>query len=173
MYSFNILVSCLWGYQQRARFEALRLLRGVGEEKPKVGKTLARGVLGVNITTLNNREVVKRLKEAVMVDPSILRFTMKWVPIDLWVNSDLPSLKEGVERLRGIIGAGERWRLTLEKRRYTEMHKIEIIRELAELIDEKVDLENPDNILRVEIIGKYAGLAVLLPEDVLSATKPY
>jgi len=62
--------------------------------------------------------------------------------------------------------------MTVEKRRYTRYHKIEIIKELAELIDKKVDLENPDKILRIEIIGKYAGLALLKPKDVFSATKP-
>ena len=52
-------------------------------------------------------------------------------------------------------------------------HKIDIIRVLADLIDEKVDLENPDRILRIDVIGRYAGLGVLAPRDVFSLAKPY
>ena len=59
----------------------------------------------------------------------------------------------------------------MEKRRYTLYHKIEIIRELAELIDRKVDLENPDKIIRVDIIGKYAGVSLLKPQEVFSVEK--
>jgi tRNA acetyltransferase TAN1 len=63
--------------------------------------------------------------------------------------------------------------MTVEKRRYSQHHKIEIIRELADLIDEKVDLENPEKILRVDIIGRYAGISVLRPQDIFSVSKPY
>ena len=63
--------------------------------------------------------------------------------------------------------------MTVEKRRYARFHKIEIIRELADLIGEEVDLENPDKILRIEIIGKYVGLSVLAPQDIFSVAKTY
>ncbi len=61
----------------------------------------------------------------------------------------------------------------MEKRRYTVHHKVEIIEKLAELIDETVDLEKPDKILRIDIIGKYAGLSILTPQDIFSAAKPF
>ncbi len=61
--------------------------------------------------------------------------------------------------------------MKVKKRRYNLYHSIEIIEELAELIDEKVDLGNPDKILRVEIIGKNAGLSVLKPGEIFSTQK--
>jgi len=69
------------------------------------------------------------------------------------------------------IHEGEKWRMTLEKRRYTRYHKIEIIKDLAELIQEKVDLKNPDKIVRIDIIGKYAAISVLSPNEIFSTTK--
>lgn len=80
-------------------------------------------------------------------------------------------MRDVVRELRALIVPGERWRVTVEKRRYTRHHKIEIIRELAEEIDEVVDLENPEKILRVDIIGRYAGISVLTPGDIFSVTK--
>ncbi len=85
----------------------------------------------------------------------------------------MDSMKAATKKLSIRIIVGETWRMTVEKRRYTQYHKIEIITELAKLIEAKVDLEHPDKILRVDIIGKYAGLAVLRPLDVFSVAKPY
>jgi tRNA(Ser,Leu) C12 N-acetylase TAN1 len=57
-------------------------------------------------------------------------------------------------------------------RRFTTHHKLEIIEPLAELIDEKVDLRNPDKIVRIEILGNSAAVSVIKPEDVFSLHKP-
>jgi tRNA acetyltransferase TAN1 len=85
----------------------------------------------------------------------------------------MDSMRAATKQLSSRITEGDKWRMTVEKRRYTQYHKIEIIMELAKLIAAKVDLEKPDKILRVDIIGKYAGLAVLRPVDVFSVAKPY
>ena len=50
--------------------------------------------------------------------------------------------------------------MKVHKRRYTLHHSIEIIHELAELIDEKVDLENPDKIVRIDVLENNAGISV-------------
>jgi tRNA(Ser,Leu) C12 N-acetylase TAN1 len=43
-----------------------------------------------------------------------------------------------------------------------------IIKNIAELIDEKIDLKNPDNILRIALIGKYAEISILKSSDIFS-----
>lgn len=68
-------------------------------------------------------------------------------PVERWVKSDIDSMKEALEELAPQIEEGETWRMTVEKRRYSDLHKSEIIRELAEIIDRKVDLKNPDKVV--------------------------
>jgi len=170
MYDFNLLVSCSWSAYRKAKKEILQVLGLLGDEQPFIKPTLAQGIIGVK-TSLNPKQVVKELQKLFNDRQSVFECTLKWVPVDVWTFSDIESMKEAVVRLRDKIQSGERWRITLEKRRYTLYHKIDIIRELAQLIDEKVDLEKPDKILRVDIIGKYAGISVLSPCDVLSTTK--
>ncbi len=172
MYDFNLLVSCSWGAYSRAEEEIRRILGTLGDENPTVRLTVAKGIIGAK-THLDPKEVIRGLKTLFDQDPSILQQTLKWVPVDLWTRSEISSMKEAVIELKNMILKGERWRITVEKRRYTLYHKVEIIRELAELIDEKVDLENPDKILRIDIIGKYAGLSILTPQDIFSAAKPF
>lgn len=170
MYNFNLLVSCPWAMTGRARREIAYFLRLLGDEEPVVQRTQARGIVGVK-TSLDTREAVRRLKALFVEDPGRFQYTLKWVPVDLWSSSDIESMKAAVENVRDKIKRGERWRMTVEKRRYTLHHRIDIIKALAELIDEKVDLENPDKILRVDIIGEFAGVSVLSPDDVFSTTK--
>jgi tRNA(Ser,Leu) C12 N-acetylase TAN1 len=43
--------------------------------------------------------------------------------------------------------------MEVELRRFAAFHKMEIIEPLAELIDEKVDLGNPEKTVRIEILG--------------------
>jgi len=170
MYDFNLLVSCSLSAYRKAKKEILQVLGLLGDEQPFVKPTLAQGIIGVK-TSLNPRQVVKELQKLFNDGQFVFEYTLKWVPVDVWTFSDIESMKNAVAGLRDKIQPGERWRITLEKRRYTLYHKIDIIQELAELIDEKVDLEKPDKILRVDIIGKYAGISVLSPRDVFSTTK--
>jgi len=172
MYDFNLLVSCSWSAYRRAKEEVLGVLKTFGDEKPIVRRTVAEGIIGVK-TRLDPREVIRGLRTLFDKDPFVLQQTLKWVPVDLWTCSEMDSMRETVAELKNKIQTGERWRMTVEKRRYTRHHKIEIIRELAELIDEKVDLKEPDKILRIDIIGKYAGVSVLTPQDVFSVAKPF
>ncbi len=172
MYDFNLLVSYSWGAYKRARKEILKILSRLDDEEPLVKRTTARGIIGVR-TRIDSREVIQSLRELFDEDPLILQHTLKWVPVDLWTHSTIDSMKEGVAQLKNKIHTGERWRMTVEKRRYTRYHKIEIIRELANLTDKEVDLENPDKILRIEIIGKYAGISILTPQDTFSVAKPF
>ena len=60
--------------------------------------------------------------------------------------------------------------MEVERRRFTKLHKIQI-EALAELIDEKVGLEKPNKILRIEILGRSAAVSVLRPEEIFSLHK--
>ena len=172
MYDFNLLVSCSWGMYGKAKKEIICILQMLGDESSLVKRTIAEGIIGVK-TRLNSREAVYGLRKLFDEDPSIFQYALKWVPVDLWTLSDMDSMKEGVRKLRSRIHRGERWRMTVEKRRYSIHHKSDIIRKLADLIGEKVDLENPEKILRVDIIGRYVGMSVLKDTDIFSIAKPY
>jgi len=170
MYDFNILVSCPWTMIWRAKREIFDILKLLGDENPIIKPTMARGIIGVR-TRLDSREVVQGLQKLFIKDPLAFQYTLKWAPTDFWTYSDMGSMKEAVMNIKEKIHKREKWRMTVEKRRYTRYHKIEIIKELAELIQEKVDLKNPDKIVRIDIIGKYAAVSVLSPNEIFSTTK--
>ncbi len=167
----NLLVSCPWRAHGRARGEILKILGRLGDPRPVVARTAVPGLLAVQ-TTLDPRAVTRELRALLARDPLVLQHTVKWVPIDRWTSADPESLQEAVRRLRERIRPGERWRLTVEKRRYTRHHTAEIIAMLAGLIQGPVDLEHPDRIVRVDIVGSDAAVSVLAPGEIVSIGKP-
>ncbi|MBW2979173.1 hypothetical protein DRZ77_01985 [Candidatus Woesearchaeota archaeon] len=166
MYVYNLLISCGWNCFA-AIGEVKDLLNKFGDAEAIVEQTKARGIIGVK-TKLDAREVIKLVRKEFKANPLSINFAVKWLPIDRWCKADINEMKKVVIELKELINHGERWMMEVEKRRYTEMHKKEIIEELASLIGEKVDLENPDKILHVEIINGYAGFAVLKPDEIFS-----
>jgi tRNA acetyltransferase TAN1 len=170
VYEFNILVSFIRGEYWLAVEEIKRILKELEDEKAIVKGTLARGIIGVK-TALDSREVIKEVRKRFIADPMYLESTIKWVPIDAWTPSDIESMKTTLKELKENILPGEKWGMKVKKRRHTLHHTIEIIQELAELIDEKVDLENPDKIVRIEILGNNAGISILRPDEVFSTMK--
>lgn len=170
MYDFNLLVSCPWTAIGKAKREIASILGLLGDEEPLIRGTTARGITGVR-TSLDPRDVIRRLKMIFDTNQSLFQFTFKWVLIDSWTNSDVESMKMALEQLKGKIKQGERWRMIVEKRRYTQYQEIDIIKQLVDFIDEKVDLRNPDKIFRIDIIGKHAGMSVLSPNEIFSTTK--
>ncbi len=170
MYLYNLLVSFGWRRFDAARTEIRKILTLVGDKDAIIKRTIANGIAGVD-TTLDPRHVIKQLYIIYNNDPSILVQTLKWVPVDYWTNSDLESMARGIVALRSKIGKGEKWMMVVEKRRYIQYHKIDIIKHLAQYIDEKVDLRNPDKMLRIDIIGKNAGLSVVKPDEIFSIAK--
>lgn len=170
MYDFNLLVSHSWGTDSPARNEIKTMLKKIGDESPIIRRTLARGITGVK-TNLDPRVAITALQNLHRADPTQFQFTLKWIPIDAWTTSEIDAIKSQVDKLKAQILSGERWRLTVEKRRFTKYHKMEIIREVAELINEKVDLKRPDKILILQIIGNETGIAILRPEEIFSTVR--
>ncbi len=171
VYDFNLLVSRSRGGYPRARREIRAILKALGDEKPTVSRTLVRGLIGVK-TSLPPRDVVRGLRTLQGANPLLVQYTCKWLPVDTWGSSDVEAMKDTIYRLRDRIEPTETWRMTLEKRRYTQHHQLELIRILAEPIAAKVDLAHPDKILRVDILGSHAAMSVLTPDDIFSVARP-
>lgn len=153
-----------------AKSELRRQLTILGDSSPVIEATIARGVLGVR-TTLDPRRLVAKFNELISESPNTINHILKLRPVDLWTSPNLEDLKVAVSRLKEQIRPGERWGMEVELRRFTVLHKMEIVEPLAELIDEKVDLRNPEKTVRIEILGNAAAVSVLKPDDVFSLHK--
>jgi hypothetical protein len=119
MYDFNLLVSRSHGGYQRARREILAILKALGDEEPTVSRTLVKGLIGVK-TSLAPRDVIRGLRGLQERDPLRVQYTCKWLPVDAWGSSDVEAMKDAIRGLRDRIEPTDTWRMTLEKRQYTQ-----------------------------------------------------
>ena len=79
------------------------------------------------------------------------------------IQNEAVTIASGIEQT-------EKFRITVEKR-HTGLSSRTIIDTVAKKIDRTVDLETPDKILLIEIIGELAGLSIITPADILSVER--
>jgi len=163
----DLLVSYPWRRFGPARREILRILKRLGDEHARVERTDVDGVALVH-TNLDGREVVRRCRELFQTAPTF-EFAIKWVPVDYWCDTDLDAMKKLIEeKIRGQIDANETWGMKVEKRGWQKYHAVDIIARLAEAIDRRVNLDRPDKLVRVDVVGRQTAISVLRPGEIFS-----
>jgi tRNA acetyltransferase TAN1 len=169
-YVFNILVSCIRNRERNAVLEVEDLLGNVvGDNLVEVEVTGIRSLV-VAKTSLEPREAIHKLRVSAIEDPWRFQYTLKYAPVDVAVPTELKSIVDASKNIAPRILKSETFRITCN-RRHSQLHCAEIIKAVAALIDRKVDLEKPDKVLQIEILGEWTGLALLEDHDVLSLSK--
>ena len=166
---FNLLATTEFYNQSRACSELWMLLRAVGDETPAVDRSPVRGLITAR-TNLDPVEAIRRLRVEFRERPDHFRALLRVLPVETKVRTDSGEIVEASHRLAAKIGEDESFRITVEKRR-TDLRSREVIDAVAEGIDRKVDLEDPDWIVLIEIVGRTTGVSVIRPDGLLNVQK--
>ncbi|MHA1576056.1 MAG: THUMP domain-containing protein [Candidatus Thorarchaeota archaeon] len=119
-------------------------------------------------TGLDPFEVVHKLKEFADENPYQFRFAHKFIPLELCVQSEIDEIKQATETLLHKIEEDDSFRVTV-RRRHTKLENMEVVKEVASVIHRKVDLDNPDHTVWIDIVGELTGISILNQEtDILS-----
>lgn len=163
----DLLVSYPWGRFAPAAHEVRQFLRELGEAAASVRRSAVPGIAVVE-TALDARTVIRRCRERFAAG-SGFRFAVKWVPVDFWCTTDLDAIRELMAtEIRPRIGPTETWGMKVEKRGWPRYHTIDIIRHLAVAIDRPVNLDRPDWLVRVDILGPRTAVSLLRRGEVFS-----
>ena len=167
---FNLLATTSRGNERPMCNELLFLLKeALGDAEAETSKTKIRGLI-VAKTTLDPVVVIEKLRVILNERPYEFRYALRIVPIERVVPTDLEEIKRVTQELAARIGEQETFRVTVEKR-FTALHSKDIIEAAASDIKRKADLENPDRILVIEVLGALTGISLLKPSDILSVIK--
>ncbi|WXG42900.1 MAG: THUMP domain-containing protein [Promethearchaeati archaeon SRVP18_Atabeyarchaeia-1] len=169
--SFNLLVSCIRDRERNAALEVEDLIGHVAGDESVEAEVIGIRSLLVAETSLDPRKVIEKLRIIAVADPWRFQYTLKYTPVDVVVPTKLELIVEASKKIIPKIAAEDTFRITCNKR-HSQLHCQEIIKSMAVLIERKVDLENPDKVLQIEIIGERTGLVVLQCHDVLSLAAP-
>lgn len=165
---YNLLVACPRDRERAAKSEVRYFVGDLLEDPDlKVSHTHISGLLACK-TSLNPFDVVHGLREFALENAYQFRFAIRFTPIEECVDSKIEDIVEATRRLLPKIGEDESFRVTV-RRRHTELENMDVVTAVAAEIPRKVNLDEPDKIVLVEIVGEWTGLSVLAAEeDILS-----
>lgn len=160
----NLLVTFDPTHSESAKKEIEGLLKEVGAKAEIL--SCAEGLAEVSVG--DARKAILALSK---LGKDKFEHTFHWTPIDHWCKATMPEMQEVIKGLVKDIGMDEKWKMDLGRRK-TKEHERDLVIKLTEVVDRpKVDLSNPDKIIKVEIIGDKAGMALLKKGELLNVVK--
>jgi tRNA acetyltransferase TAN1 len=166
---FNLLVTTARGNEEDAASEIWYLIGNIGDPTVKVEKTGITGLIAAK-TTLNPFEIITKLREILKEKPYEFRYTLRVIPIEKVVHTDLNEIKQAVTELAPKITENETFRITVEKR-FTTTKTTDIIQAAATNIQRQVNLKKPDKTILIEVVGGLTGISIVKPDEIISVTK--
>jgi tRNA acetyltransferase TAN1 len=165
---FNLIISSSRFREEDAQDEIMDLLEMFGDPDCESEITEIKGIIVVK-TTLEPLLVIDKLKELVASEPWQIRYVLRVMPIEVVVPTDIDSIREEAKELASKrIKNVNTFRITVEKR-HSPLASMDVINAIAGEVGSKVDLEDPDWIVLVEIIGVHTGISIIEPDQIFSS----
>ena len=169
MKNFNLLVSTSRYNETNAKAELWFILLICGDTYPIISGIQFPGLI-VGFTNLNPKMVISKIKKIQGRTPNFFQYILKVVPIDFICETDSNTIKQIIQENKNeFINKEDSFRITLKRRKHEKIERNNFIETLANLIDNKVDLENPDKTIRIEILGKISGVSFLKKNEIFKA----
>jgi len=157
------------GNERQMVYELEFLLREAGDAEAKADKTGIRGLI-VAKTNLDPVIALEKFRAILLEKPYEFRYSLRIIPIQKVVRTNLEEIKTAAAELTSKMAEKETFRVTVEKR-FTSIHSRDLIEAVATDVKNKVDLDQPDKVLLIEILGGYTGLALIGQTDLISVLK--
>jgi tRNA acetyltransferase TAN1 len=168
LHNYNLLVGCPRERERAAKSEVQYFIGDLLEDAElKVYRTPISGLLAA-LTTLDPFDVIHRLREFALENAHQFRFAIRFTPIERCVSTSLEEIVKATEELSTKIEENDSFRVTV-RRRHTDLENMEVVTAAAAVIPRRVDLDQPDKTVWIEIVGEWTGVTVLnQKEDILS-----
>jgi tRNA acetyltransferase TAN1 len=166
---FNLLISTSRGNERNTCSEMWYLLGEAGDRGAIVERTPVIGLV-VAKTKIDPVAAVEELRSLLLQRPWEFRYTLKVTPLMGIVPSDPQRIEDFAVELASSLKKDERFRITVEKRR-TSISGRALIEAIARRIDRKVNLDDPNKILLIQIVGEVTGVSLIGPDKILSVER--
>ena len=162
--NFNIIATTYRNMEDYLIEELNTLVNDISIRKTKISGLI------VCFTPLNPFHVINSIKRISLEEPWRIRFILRLIPIEVVVNTDVKEISKAALKLAERINENESYKIEIEKR-FSTIDRMEIIDSIAKHINRKVNLEDPDRIMLIEIIGKETGISLIKKDDIFSQVK--
>jgi len=166
---FNLLITTTRGNEADVCYEIWYLLGEIGDNSINVDKTGISGLITAK-TAFQPIEAIKKLRKLLEERPYEFRYSLRIIPIQKVVQTDLDEIGEKAAQLAVGIRENDSFRITIEKR-HSDISRRDLIEAVAKDIHRKVNLKNPQKIVLIEVVGGLTGISVINPKSIMSTTK--
>jgi len=171
--NFNLLVSTSRFNEVNAKAEIWFTLLMCGDTYPIIQGIKYPGLITA-ATNLDTKEVIRKIKEILENDSSFFQFILKIVPIDYVCETKLKVIKDFVEKYYPLyLNKEDSFKIELKRRKNEIIERDAIIESVAKIITNRVDLDNPDKIIKIELLGNVSGISFLNPDDIFVINNKY
>jgi tRNA acetyltransferase TAN1 len=167
--NFNLLVTTSRYREDDAFDEILQLLDVLGDNDPSIEVSSVSGIILVD-TRLDPFQFVENCKEMVRNEPWKFRYVLRVIPLEMNCKAELTEIHDIVNQLCGKIEAQETYKVFIEKR-HSRLHSNEIISTVTSKLKMKVNLDDPNWIILIQIVKMVAGVSILRPSQIFSSIK--
>ena len=165
----NLIITCARHLEEETEDEIIDILDDLGDSGAKTSISNMSGILTAE-TALDPIEVVKKMKEMLLDEPWSIRYCLRVIPIQKFIETNVKEIEEAISSMSNQIQDTDTYRISIEKRN-SDVSSKEIITKIADQIKNKVSLEFPDKIILIEILGSVTGISILKKSDILSLEK--
>jgi tRNA acetyltransferase TAN1 len=166
---FNLLISTSRGNERNTCSEMWYLLGEAGDRGAIVERTPVIGLV-VAKTKIDPVAAVEKLRSLLLERPWEFRYILKVTPLMGVVPSDPQKIEDFAIELANSLKKDEKFRITVEKRK-TSISGRALIEAIAKRIDRRVNLDKPDKILLIQILGEVTGVSLIEPDKILSVER--
>jgi tRNA acetyltransferase TAN1 len=165
--NFNLIISTFRHHEEQAYNEILDILNGAGDLEAQAEFSDIIGIV-LGFTRIDPFQVIQLFRKLMIDNPWEIRYILRLLPIETVGPTQLEYIISNAKRLALKIKRHETFRITVEKR-HTSLSSWHVIKAVGGSIDNKVNLEKPDWIVLVEIVGRETGISVLRPNQIFSS----
>jgi tRNA acetyltransferase TAN1 len=167
--NWNLLVTTFKYKENDASDELYYLLDMLGDKEPSIEITSISGIILAN-TRLDPLQIVENCREMVRNEPWRFRYVLRIIPLEKICRTEIIEIHKAVKQLCPKIGQHETFMVMIEKR-HTKLHSKEIISTVTSDIDNKVNLDNPNWIILIQIVNRLAGISILRSNQIFSSVR--
>ena len=167
---FNLIATTFRYREFDAIDEMLELLDVIGDSDAYFEVTNISGLITGN-TRLDPFQVIEKFKGIVRSEDWRFRYVLRVIPIESITNSNPSDITMvATELSKRKISSSDSFKLSVEKRHNSYLRSSDLINTIAKDIDNPVDLETPNWIVLIEVLGNVTGIAVLHHDQIFNST---
>ena len=173
MKNFNLLISTSRFNEINAKAELWFTLLICGEKYPIISSLEYSGLFTA-LSNLTGREIIKNIKKILVDNPEYFQYIIKIIPIDFICETSVKFISEFIENnYPKFLTTDSTFKIDLIRRKSQIIEREVLIESIAKKIENRVDLEHPDVIIRIEVLGNISGISFLSPEDIIRTDVHY